>query len=103
LDPAIWRRFDDVILFPPPSAEERELQLRHLLNGIKHEGSLASLVKKTSSLSFADIERVATESVKSVILDNREILRDSDLLEQLKNYRDSIAAARKKLPRKTNE
>jgi SpoVK/Ycf46/Vps4 family AAA+-type ATPase len=103
LDPAIWRRFDDVIFFPPPTAKERGLQLRHLLNGIQHEGPLASLVKKTSSLSFADIERVVTEAVKSVILENRDRLQDSDVLEQVKHHKASIAAARAKSPRPGNE
>lgn len=103
LDPAIWRRFDDVVFFPPPTAKERELQLRHLLNGIEYKGPLASLVKKMSSLSFADIERVVTEAVKSVILENRESLQSSDILDQLKHYKDSIAAAKEKSPRQSNE
>jgi len=103
LDPAIWRRFDDVIFFPPPTPRERELQIRHLLNGVRHEGPLAAAVKRTSSLSFADIERVVTEAVKSMVLENREILRGADVLEQVKHYKDSIAAARAKSPRQGNE
>jgi SpoVK/Ycf46/Vps4 family AAA+-type ATPase len=103
LDPAIWRRFDDVIFFPPPTARERELLLHRLLNGIEHEVPLAALVKKTSSLSFADIERVVTESIKTVVLENRESLHNSDVLEQLKNYRDSITAAKTKSTRQADE
>jgi len=103
LDPAIWRRFDDVVYFPPPTAKERELLLRRLLNGIEHQGPLAPLVKKTSSLSFADIERVVTEAVKTVVLENRESLHNSDVLDELRDYRDSIAAARRESPRQGNE
>jgi SpoVK/Ycf46/Vps4 family AAA+-type ATPase len=103
LDPAIWRRFDDVVLFPPPTAREREMLLRRLLNGVEHDAPSACLIKRTGSLSYADIERVVTEAVKTVILEDRQRLDDSDVLEHLKAYKDSIAAARKKPSRQGNE
>jgi SpoVK/Ycf46/Vps4 family AAA+-type ATPase len=34
-DPAIWRRFDEIVEFPLPSQSERILQLKHLTSGLK--------------------------------------------------------------------
>ena len=93
LDPALWRRFDDVIQFPLPTAKDHERLLKHLLNGVRFKGSIATLAKAMESLSFADAERLSIEGVKTMILEGREQLELSDILEQVKSYRKDIAAA----------
>ena len=93
LDPALWRRFDDVIHFPPPSVKDHEKLLKRLLNGVHVKGSVAALAKGMESLSFADAERLAIEGVKTMILADREQLETADILEQVKAYRKDIAAA----------
>lgn len=93
LDPALWRRFDDVIRFPLPAAKDHEKLLKHLLNGVHFKGSIPTLAKAMDSLSFADAERLSIEGVKTMILDGRQQLESSDVLEQVKAYRKDIAAA----------
>jgi SpoVK/Ycf46/Vps4 family AAA+-type ATPase len=94
LDPALWRRFDDVIQFPLPTAKDHEKLLKHLLNGVHFKGSIPALAKAMESLSFADAERLSVEGVKTMILEGREHLEPSDILEQVRSYRKDIAIAR---------
>jgi SpoVK/Ycf46/Vps4 family AAA+-type ATPase len=93
LDPALWRRFDDIIQFPLPAAKDHEKLLKHLLNGVPFKGSIPTLAKAMESLSFADAERLCIEGVKTMILEGREQLEPSDILEQAKSYRKDISAA----------
>ncbi len=96
LDPALWRRFDDVIQFPLPGLEERKRYLRFLLNGVTLEGSVPQLASKMEKLSFADIEHVTVEAVKSMILQNREALLSRDVLHELTAWRKSVQSAKRR-------
>ncbi|MBC8871870.1 MAG: ATP-binding protein [Planctomycetes bacterium] len=94
LDPALWRRFDDIIHFPMPGIEERNRFLQRLLNGVEYKGSPPALAKKMSRLSFASIERVVVESVKTMILQDRKELRTRDVIEQLKLFQETLCATK---------
>ena len=103
LDPAIWRRFDDVVFFPMPTPSEREPFLHRLLSGIRYEGSMPALVKRTHSLSFAEIERIVGEAIKTAVLAGRETLRSSDICEQVNLFKSVMSAAKARPPRHRNE
>jgi AAA+ superfamily predicted ATPase len=90
LDSAVWRRFDDVVEFRMPEPSERQKFLEQLLNGVRFKGRISELVRATRAMSFADIERVAVEAVKSMILEGRELLLSSDLLEEARRYKGSV-------------
>ena len=60
-DPALWRRFDEVIEFSMPEIIEREKYLKYLLNGAHFEGSLKETARRMASLSYSDIQRVVSE------------------------------------------
>lgn len=94
LDPALWRRFDDLIEFPLPGKMEREIYLKRLLNGINFDGSLEYVLKNMSSLSYADIQRVTIEAIKTMILEGRENLQSRDISEQLKAFKKVTSEAK---------
>lgn len=94
LDPALWRRFDDIIQFPIPSISEKESYLSILLNGIHYSKTILSAVKKMDSFSFADIEKVTTESLKTMILSGRKNLTKADLMEQIDIYHKNFLATK---------
>jgi len=96
LDPALWRRFDDVISFPTPEAKQRLDYLRFLLNGVHFEGSLQRMAANMTRMSFADIERVSVEAVKTMLLDDRDSLRTKDMTDELRVWRSSLKSARTK-------
>jgi AAA+ superfamily predicted ATPase len=103
LDPALWRRFDEIIHFPIPDRTEQELYLKTLLNGVNFDGSLANLSKNMSSFSYAEIKTVTVEGIKTMILEGRENLQSSDILEQIRAYKKATSAAKSKLEVVVNE
>lgn len=96
LDPALWRRFDDVILFPVPGPKERSVFVERLLNGLTFTGSVSSLVKTLAGLSYANIERVIVEAVKTMILQDRSELAATDITNQLKTFKHMLETAKKR-------
>jgi hypothetical protein len=96
LDPALWRRFDDVVEFPMPDAASRARLLRNLLNGVRFSGSLSKIVKSMGSMSYADVERSTIEAVKTMILEERSDLREGDVLAEARALKVSLAKAKLK-------
>lgn len=103
LDPALWRRFHDILYFPMPGTKERSRLLHRLLNGIHYNGSTDALAKKTAGLSFAAIERVVVESIKTMILNERDELRPADVTEQLRSFKEAVSAAQRKVKSRRDE
>jgi SpoVK/Ycf46/Vps4 family AAA+-type ATPase len=95
-DPALWRRFDDVVEFGPPDAAKREAFIKYLLNGVRFEGGLKETAAKMGTLSYADIEHVIVETVKTMLLAERDTLQTKDLLAELRAWRASLQRAKKR-------
>jgi AAA+ superfamily predicted ATPase len=96
LDPGLWRRFDEIVQFPLPEFGEREKFLSLLLGGIKSDSPMAQIARKAARLSYAEIEHVVTESLKTMVLEGRDSLRVRDITEDLRAWRSSIADARRR-------
>lgn len=86
LDSAIWRRFEEVVIFKPPTL----LQLRNLLEmkmrGVRREfdpreSSITSMFK---GLSHADVERVLRRAIKEMVLQGQEFLQTQHLKTSIK-------------------
>jgi AAA+ superfamily predicted ATPase len=92
-DPAIWRRFDDVVAFPLPSQSERLAQLRQLTNGLRLRGSLISVARQTARLSFGEIERAVNEVAKSQVLSGTETVLSGDITSEAKRWHAKMQAA----------
>lgn len=81
LDRAIFRRFDLVLKFPPPTREQIEglIAMRlgsfHIPATAIHEAANSAL-----GVSFADAARACDDAVRSMALDRREQLAESDIL-----------------------
>lgn len=75
LDPALWRRFDEIISFPRPSAQEiARLIPMKLKNFPASQMNLKSLANGMRGMSHADVERVCFDAVKSCIIGNQDRL-----------------------------
>ena len=92
LDAALWRRFDGIINFPLPVSEDIAKQLHRLLNGIKTDGRLEQVVNELNGMSFGDIERIVIESIKTMILEERKKLVTSDLVHEIKLFKEASSA-----------
>jgi AAA+ superfamily predicted ATPase len=95
LDPALWRRFDDIIEFPLPDTKARIQFIKTFLNGIKFKGSLTELGRVADGLSFADIERAIVEALKAMILEDRSVLSPREIFSQIKIRKAELARASK--------
>jgi ATP-dependent 26S proteasome regulatory subunit len=75
LDMAVWRRFDDAIEVPKPTAIELEALLKQTLITMS-KGSIEwhSIVAKMQGFSAAQAVRVAQDAAKRAILDREELV-----------------------------
>lgn len=75
LDEALWRRFDDVLVFPLPKHAQLAALMEMRLRGVRKPTlDLAALVQQMDGFTYADAERVCLEAVKSMVLAGRREL-----------------------------
>jgi SpoVK/Ycf46/Vps4 family AAA+-type ATPase len=81
LDNAIWRRFDETIVFPVPDAVQMQQILKLKLRGVRRVFELddAEMLKLFEQRSGADIERIVRRAVKRMLLRSQEFLTVKDL------------------------
>lgn len=94
LDPALWRRFDEIARFDPPTQHQRLAQMRLFLRGFGYrEPDLRRLAGDTDGLTGSDLERVAVEAAKQAVLAKRREVDLDDLLGSLRRQRQRMAMA----------
>jgi SpoVK/Ycf46/Vps4 family AAA+-type ATPase len=76
LDFAVWRRFEEVLLFEPPNLEQLRRLLALKLRGVRREfevedGAVTALFK---GMTHADVERVLRRAIKDMVLAGQEFL-----------------------------
>jgi SpoVK/Ycf46/Vps4 family AAA+-type ATPase len=88
LDIALWRRFDDVLYFGPPSASQAYELISLLLRRFGSSSGVRSgvLSQKLAGLSFSDVERLCIETIKRAILLDRRPIDSALLLEVAGQY-----------------
>ncbi len=92
-DPAVWRRFDDVVAFSLPTNAERLALLRHLTNGLKLTGSINMAAKQLAGCSFADIERAVNETAKTKVLSGAKTVTWASIIGESRDWRLKVASA----------
>lgn len=85
LDPALFRRFDDVLYYHLPTAAELQTALRQRLTGQPGAEALdwKKLVAAARGLSFADVIRSADDAAKMRLVEDRAVVRQEDLISAL--------------------
>ncbi len=88
LDPAIWRRFDDVLFYDLPDDETRSKLFERYLKPLKRDQNinLKDILEKSDQLSPADIKMIAEEAMKLSIIDSRNSLTQKDLIIALEKF-----------------
>ena len=77
LDSAIWRRFEEVLVFEPPNLEQVRKLLEMKLRGVRREFSSddAKTVGMFNGMTYADVERVLRRAIKEMVLQGQEFLQ----------------------------
>lgn len=78
LDAAIWRRFDEVVVFDLPSWREIKKLCEIKLKNFPAPFPLADKAAKLKGLSFADVERICDNAIKRSILRRSKVLIESE-------------------------
>ena len=95
LDPALFRRFDDVLYYElPDEAQIVKLLKTRLARNAVHRIAWRRLASSAAGLSHADISRAADEALKDALINRSERVREAKISAMLEERR-SIAA---KLP-----
>ena len=80
LDPALWRRFDDIVRFERPTTEQIEELMKKRLHPVMNPRvSLRGYVKQLTGATFGDVERVTLDILKTCALEGRIRLRPEDI------------------------
>jgi len=88
LDPALFRRFDDVIEYSIPTADLACEAFRTRLQGLQTEGvDWNRVVRAAEGLSYADIVKACQDAAKEAILSNTDRVTTDTLLRALEDRR----------------
>lgn len=78
LDPAIWRRFDEVIWFEKPDRPMIERFLRVKFKNVATSFDPASRGIALEGYSYAEIERICVQAIKSMIIERCKQVQERD-------------------------
>jgi len=81
LDAAIWRRFDEVLVFENPNLEQMRRLLTIKLRGLRREFDIEDprISGLFKGMSHADVERVLRRAAKDMVLAGKEFLSERHL------------------------
>ncbi|MEX0995905.1 MAG: AAA family ATPase [Flavobacteriaceae bacterium] len=87
LDKALFRRFDDIILYPLPSDKEIAQLIAVQLKGysLTKGTSVNTIAKEAVGLSFADVSNACKDAIKEMIVLNSDKVSVTTLLKFIKN------------------
>ncbi|MGE3779628.1 MAG: AAA family ATPase, partial [Pirellulaceae bacterium] len=87
LDPAIWRRFDEVIWFDQPDRRMIERFLRMKFRNVAVAFDPIDHAHELAGYSYAEIDRISVQAIKSAVIDKRKEVRESDFRAALADER----------------
>lgn len=92
LDKALFRRFDDIIMYPLPSEEEISQLIKVQLKGyeVTNKRNLKAVAKSAVGLSFADISNACRDAIKEMIILNTNKISTPTLLKFVNNKKQSF-------------
>ena len=87
LDPALWRRFDEVARFERPTVVQIEELMEKRLNPVRNSRiSMKRYAAQLEGATFSDIERITTDVLKGCALDGKTRLRSEDITRALESH-----------------
>lgn len=83
LDPAIWRRFDEVVFFGKPSVNEIGRLVNLKFRNFAAEFESAEMAKFLEGFSHAEIERVCLNAIRRAVLAQQKSVSSRRFLESI--------------------
>lgn len=96
LDPALFRRFDDVLYYSLPDVSQIASLLRARLRRIaENRVSWKRLADDALGLSYAEVTRVSDEVFKDALIHKRETVSEAEIHQMLGERRDAAGRMKK--------
>jgi SpoVK/Ycf46/Vps4 family AAA+-type ATPase len=103
LDPALWRRFDEIVYFPYPSVHEIRMLLGMKLKNFPHKGlDLKSQAPRMKNMSHADIEKTCIDAIKTCIIEGAEAVNEKVFDEALNRQKMRLQIMRNASNKRTH-
>jgi SpoVK/Ycf46/Vps4 family AAA+-type ATPase len=81
LDPAVWRRFDEVLDVPMPTVPQLQKVMTRILSGhLDASVDLSVFAAKLKGLPHAAAEKVAFDARRAALLNGKGLVSDKDLI-----------------------
>lgn len=85
LDQALFRRFDDVILYRLPDKDEKLALLRNRLSLFSRKVNFNQLLPKINGLSHAEISLACIDAIKETVLNENQQMNNQLILKAIKD------------------
>lgn len=83
IDPAVWRRFDEVVWFKNPDKGMIKKFLRSRLKNVNYDFNPDSFILKLDKMSFSSLERILNQAIKTMIIGKKNILSERYLVDAI--------------------
>jgi SpoVK/Ycf46/Vps4 family AAA+-type ATPase len=84
LDPALFRRFDDVVRYEPPNRQQAEQLLKNGISLLEPPGmDYEKLAEAAAGLSHSDIVRACKDSLKDAVLEHSSWVSEASIRQHL--------------------
>ncbi len=90
LDNAVWRRFDEIVMFPLPDREMRKKIFELVLKPIDGKFDIDALADRTENYAGSDLRLIVREAVLNALTEDRTKLTQDDMLRALKQFEERI-------------
>jgi SpoVK/Ycf46/Vps4 family AAA+-type ATPase len=87
LDPAIWRRFDEVVWFDRPDPRMIARFLKMKFKNVAASFDAEMHVAELEGFSYAELDRICVQAIKGAVIDHRKQVDDSDFKSALVDER----------------
>jgi SpoVK/Ycf46/Vps4 family AAA+-type ATPase len=89
LDRAVWRRFDEVIMFNKPTESQITELLKKNLKRYPCSGiNLDEISSELVGYSHADIERIVLNTIRTAIIENNSYVDSTQIKKQMNIYKE---------------
>lgn len=85
LDAAVWRRFDEIVYFDAPGEKEIAELLALRFRNFPVNFELPRESSKLKGMSYAEIERVCFDAIKSAVLKRRKVVSETEFATAIKS------------------
>ena len=97
LDEAVWRRFDEIVVFDMPTQAEIADLIRVKLRALRIKFSRRELAREMKGFSHADVEMVCVDAARTAILEGRDVVYQQDMTQHVARMRHRLGEVKRLL------